>query len=100
YETNHFTEMQSIIHMIERQFENLIDKHLIAVVSYNLSVILKNIDSDKAEYYFARAEKNREHCATLDTRLSGNPPRDEHEAFYLSKPWHITMLSFWETDYI
>ncbi len=100
YETNQFPEMLSRIHMIEGQFNKLIDKHLIAVVSYNLSVILKNIDSNKAKKYFALAEKYREHCATLDTRLSGNPPRDEHEAFYLSKPWHITMLSFWETDYI
>ena len=100
HETNQFREMQYRIHMIEGQFNKLIDKHLIAVVSYNLSVFLKNIDSVKAEYYFAQAKKYREHSATLNTRLSETPPRDEHEAFFLNMPWHITMLSFWETDYI
>ena len=100
HETNQFSEMQYRIHMIEGQFNKLIDKHLIAVVSYNLSVFLKIIDPVKAEYYFTQAVKYREHSATLDTRLSGTTPRDEHEAFFLKIPWHITMLSFWETDYI
>lgn len=100
YETNQFSEMQSRIHLIEGQFNKLIDKHLIAVVSYNISVFLKNIDSVKSEYYFAQAKKYREHCATLDMRLSGKPPKNENEAFFLNKSWHITMLSFWETDYI
>ncbi len=100
FETNQFDNMRSRVYLIENQFNKLIDKHLLAVVSYNLYVFLKNIEPSKSEYYYDIAYRYRKHCSTLNTRLLGELPHDEHEKWLLQKPWHIAMLSFWETDYI
>ena len=100
YETKQLNELQSRVQMIERQLDKLIDKHLMAVLCYNLFVFLKEINPSKSQEYFSIAYRYRKHCSTLNKRLTNEQPKDEHEKWFLQKPWHITMLSFWETDFL
>lgn len=93
-------ELQVRINLVEQELDKLIDKHLKAVICYNLSVFLKKPDPEKSQKYYDMAYDYREHCSSLEARLSGREPKDECEAFLVRLPWHVTMLSFWETDFI
>lgn len=98
YETKQLPELQVRIKLVEQELDKLIDKHLKAVICYNLSVFLKKTDPKKSQKYYDIAYDYREHCSSLEARLSGREPKDECEAFLVRLPWHVTMLSFWETD--
>lgn len=100
YETKQFPELQVRINLVEQKLNDLIDKHLMAVICYNLYVFLKETDPEKSKKYYNMAYNYREHCSSLEARLSGREPKDECEAFLVRLPWHGTMLSFWETDFI
>lgn len=100
YENQQLPEMQVRINLVEQELDKLIDKHLKAVICYNLSVFLKKTDPEKSQKYYDMAYDYREHCSSLEARLSGREPKDECEAFLVRLPWHVTMLSFWETDFI
>lgn len=100
YETKQLPELQVRIKLVEQELDKLIDKHLMAVICYNLSVFLKKNDPKKSQKYYDIAYDYREHCSSLEARLSGREPKDECEAFLVRLPWHVTMLSFWETDLI
>ncbi|MGN0683568.1 MAG: hypothetical protein ACI4JY_07820 [Oscillospiraceae bacterium] len=100
YETNQLPELLARISLVEKELDKLVDKHLFAIICYNLSVFLKGTDPEKSNNYYVNAYDYREHCSSLNTRLSGREPKDECEAFLVKLPWHVTMLSFWETDFI
>lgn len=75
------------------------DKHMHAIVNYNLYLLNREHEPDKAQKYYKTAESNHEHCKTLSIRLGKSKP-DATSTFLLSKPWHVCFLSCWEMDYI
>ena len=77
------------------------DKHMHAIVSYNLYLMYKNSDGEKAKFYLNVAYKNLDYCNTLAIRLNANiKDKNAVSDFLLTKPWHVCFLSCWEFDYI
>ncbi|WP_124100743.1 hypothetical protein [Ruminococcus sp. Marseille-P6503] len=99
FEQQNIPALKASIASLEQMLPQIVDKHLLAVVSFNLSVATETFDRDKSEKYKKQAQKYSEHDVVLRKRLNGQAPSNCMEEFLLSKPWHIVMLSFWEVDY-
>lgn len=88
-------------YFLEKKAKNLLskinDKHMHAIVSYNLYLLFKQIDETKANEYKKIAEVNHFHCKSLSIRL-GKSEDSEKYKFLLSRPWHVCFLSFWDFD--
>ena len=78
------------------------DKHMHAILSYNLYLLFVKDNPKKAKYYLSIAEKNHCYCESLSKRLGKNThnPKDTVSQFLLTKPWHVCFLSCWEFDFI
>lgn len=77
------------------------DKHMHAILNYNLYLLYKDTDFSKAQTYFKLAEDNHKHCETLSIRLGKNQKQRSNISNYLlTKPWHVCFLSCWEFDFI
>lgn len=77
------------------------DKHMHAILNYNLYLLYKNIDYSKSQSYFKLAEDNHKYCETLSIRLGKNQKnRSNISDYLLTKPWHVCFLSCWEFDFI
>ena len=100
YETSDETNLILRINEAKELLKSLVDKHLLAVISYNLHLFLKDIDLQESQKYYELAYNNMEHDAALKTRICNLEPQNACERFVLTKPWHVTMLSFWETDFM
>lgn len=100
YETNDNTNLMLRIDAVKSMISDLIDKHLIAIISYNLSLFLERINREESQKYLEMAYANSEHDTALKARLFSLAPQNACEKFVLQKPWHVTMLTFWETDFM
>ncbi len=100
FELNNIPALMSCIKLTEKALEKIVDKHLIAVIAYNLYFVTKEIDKSKSQKYMSIAKKYCEHDNVLKKRISNQSPSTPVEHFLLKKPWHIVMLSFWEIDYL
>ena len=100
YENNNKDELVNEINIVDKLLQDEKDKHLVAIISYNLSVFLQNINIIASEKYYNIAYVYKSHCSTLKKRLTNQKPENDVDKFLLSKKWHIAMLSFWEMDFI
>lgn len=77
------------------------DKHMHAILYYNLHLLYKKINSSKSQLYMNLANENHEHCETLSIRLKKKQNNKNTISNYLLKrPWHVCFLSCWEFDFI
>ena len=77
------------------------DKHMHAILNYNLYLLYKDIDFSKAQSFYKLAEDNHKYCKTLSIRLGKKQKvRSKISDFLLTKPWHVCFLSCWEFDFI
>lgn len=78
------------------------DKHLHAIVNYNLYVLNEKTfnNPDKAQFYYNKAFSLRNHCMTLKSRMENLNTTPDNTTFLLSKPWHVCFVSYWDMDYL
>lgn len=78
------------------------DKHLHAIVNYNLYVINERIFNNptQAKYYYDKAYSLRDYCMTLKSRMENLTTTPDKTTFLLSKPWHVCFVSYWNMDYL
>lgn len=85
---------------IMRIIEGEKDKHLLALVYYNLYVYYSRVEEmQKAEQCLAKCHTFRFHCKSINARL-GYLNTNAEANILLSKPWHVCFLDFWNIDYI
>lgn len=76
------------------------DKHMHAILYYNLYVLNRFTNSEKATAYYKQAKSNCEYCHTLSVRMGISEQENRVTSFLLTKPWHVCFLSCWDFDFI
>lgn len=96
-ENKAFTKADLIINQINRLFAFEPDKHLHSFMNYNLYLFYSDLGvTSEADKYYKRADELKEHCSTLNMRLTQNT--DASRSFLLSKRWHVCFLEYWTFD--
>ena len=97
-ETNDYEKGGYCANILIKELQNVQDLHLIAIASYDLYYFFDTVnDNEKATKYYDIAYKFREHCNTLNARLTTIHPNDG-VAPLLKHPWHVCFLSYWDVD--
>lgn len=88
-------------HKAKELLECIPDRHMHAIVCYNLYLMYKECNIEKANSYLDIVKNNLEFCKTLEIRIKGNTSNGNNVSnFLLKKPWHVCFLSCWEFDFI
>lgn len=96
-ENKAFTRADLIINQINRLFAYEPDKHLHSFMNYNLYLFYSDQGAiSEADKYYKRAAELKEHCSTLNMRLTQST--DANRSFLLSKRWHVCFLEYWTFD--
>lgn len=76
------------------------DKHIVAIIYYNLYLYYKNVkDVSNSERCLAKCHSLKAHCRSLNARLTGTTTGDGTDIL-LSNPWHVCFLDYWDLDYL
>lgn len=98
YEMEHTLLNDYLLKRIARLLSHESDKHLIALVAYNLYLYYKKIGNEKLSHeYRTIAEKTCKHNRTVEHHLRGTKDTNTPNLFHID--WCIGFTFFWNVDY-